>query len=30
MTVKGLNKTDVPQRYLPFNCRAVATASAPP
>jgi len=30
MTVKGLNKTDVPARYLPFNCRAGTAASAPP
>ena len=28
MTVRGLDKTDVPLRYLPFNCRAAA-ASAP-
>jgi len=30
MTVKGLNKTDVPARYLPFNCRSHPAASAPP
>jgi len=30
MTVKGLNKTDVPARFLPFNCRAGTAASAPP
>jgi len=30
MMVKGLNKTDVPARFLPFNCRAGAAASAPP
>ena len=30
MTVRGLNKTDVPIRYLPFNCRAASSASAPP
>jgi type IV pilus assembly protein PilA len=29
MTVKGLNKTDVPARFLPFNCRSHAAASAP-
>ena len=30
MTVKGLNKTSVPARFLPFNCRASPAASAPP
>ena len=30
MIVKGLNKTDVPVRFLPLNCRASAAASAPP
>lgn len=31
MVAKGLNKTTVPARYLPFNCRASgAAASAPP
>ena len=29
MVVKGLNKTDLPVRFLPLNCRAGA-ASAPP
>ena len=29
MTVRGLNKTDVPLRYLPLNCRASAAGSAP-
>jgi len=29
MVVKGLNKTDVPVRFLPLNCRAGAAASAP-
>ena len=30
MVVKGLNKTDVPLRFLPLNCRAGLAASAPP
>ena len=30
MTAKGLDKTDVPARFLPFNCRAPATGSVPP
>jgi type IV pilus assembly protein PilA len=30
MTVRGLNKTDVPVRFLPLNCRAGPAASAPP
>lgn len=30
MTVRGLNKTSVPLRYLPLNCRAAVAASAPP
>ena len=30
MVVKGLNKTDVPLRCLPLNCRAGLAASAPP
>ena len=30
MTVKGLNKTDVPARFLPYNCRAHPAASASP
>src|SRR3954454_18985326 len=30
MIVKGLNKTDVPLRFLPLNCRAGLAASAPP
>ena len=30
MVAKGLNKTDVPVRFLPLNCRAAAAASAPP
>ena len=30
MTVRGLNKTNVPARYLPLNCRASAGAAAPP
>jgi type IV pilus assembly protein PilA len=30
MVVKGLNKTDVPVRFLPLNCRAGIAASAPP
>jgi type IV pilus assembly protein PilA len=30
MTVKGVNKTDVPARFLPFNCRAVAAAPTSP
>ena len=30
MVVKGLNKTDVPVRFLPLNCRASMTAAAPP
>lgn len=30
MTVRGLNKTSVPERYLPLNCRAVPAASSPP
>ena len=29
MVVKGLNKTDVPVRFLPLNCRAGMAASAP-
>ncbi|MGZ8259462.1 MAG: pilin [Caldimonas sp.] len=29
MTVRGLNKTTVPARYLPLACRARAPASAP-
>jgi len=29
MVAKGLNKTDVPARYLPFNCRAIGPAPAP-
>ena len=29
MVVKGLNKTNVPVRFLPLNCRAGAAASAP-
>jgi type IV pilus assembly protein PilA len=29
MTARGLNKTDVPARYLPLACRASAPASAP-
>jgi type IV pilus assembly protein PilA len=29
MTVRGLNKTSVPARFLPLNCRAAAPASAP-
>ncbi len=30
MTARGLNKTDVPARFLPLNCRARPIASAPP
>lgn len=30
MTARGLDKTDVPVRFLPLNCRAGPTASAPP
>jgi len=30
MVAKGLNKTDVPVRFLPLNCRAASAASAPP
>jgi len=30
MIAKGLNKTDVPVRFLPLNCRAASAASAPP
>ena len=30
MTAKGLDKTDVPARFLPFHCRAPATASVSP
>ena len=30
MSVKGLNKTDVPARFLPFNCRSHPVVSAPP
>jgi type IV pilus assembly protein PilA len=30
MVVRGLNKTDVPVRFLPLNCRAGPAASAPP
>ncbi len=30
MVVRGLNKTNVPIRFLPLNCRAGAAASAPP
>ena len=29
MVVKGLNKTDVPVRFLPINCRAGMAAPAP-
>jgi type IV pilus assembly protein PilA len=29
MIVKGLNKTNVPVRFLPLNCRAGTAASAP-
>lgn len=29
MVAKGLNKTNVPARYLPFNCRAIGPAAAP-
>jgi type IV pilus assembly protein PilA len=29
MTAKGLNKTNVPVRYLPLNCRPSAAAAAP-
>ncbi len=29
MVAKGLNKTTVPARYLPFNCRAAGPAAAP-
>ena len=28
MTVKGLNKTDIPARFLPINCRASAAPAA--
>jgi type IV pilus assembly protein PilA len=27
MVAKGLNKTTVPERYLPFNCRAMPSAA---
>ena len=30
MTVRGLNKTTLPARYLPLNCRAAAPAAAAP
>ena len=30
MTVRGLNKTSVPIRYLPLNCLAAPAAAAPP
>jgi type IV pilus assembly protein PilA len=30
MTALGVDKTDVPLRYLPLNCRATGPASAPP
>ena len=30
MVAKGLNKTDVPARYLPFNCRAMGPPAAAP
>jgi type IV pilus assembly protein PilA len=30
MVVRGLNKTNVPVRFLPLNCRAALAASAPP
>lgn len=29
MVAKGLNRTTVPARYLPFNCRAGAASSPP-
>ncbi len=29
MVVKGLNKTSVPERYLPLNCRANGPAASP-
>lgn len=29
MAARGLNKTNVPARYLPLGCRATAAASAP-
>lgn len=29
MVAKGLNKTNVPERYLPFACRATGPAAAP-
>jgi type IV pilus assembly protein PilA len=30
MTARGLDKTDVPDRYLPLNCRASVRAAGPP
>jgi type IV pilus assembly protein PilA len=30
MVAKGLNRTTVPARYLPFNCRAGAASPPPP
>ena len=29
MNVRGLNKTNIPARYLPLNCRAPAGAAPP-
>ncbi len=29
MTAKGLNKTTVPERYLPLSCRAPVHATNP-
>ncbi|MEO5843728.1 MAG: pilin [Caldimonas sp.] len=30
MTARGLNKTNIAERYLPLNCRTVHAAPAPP